>query len=88
MDIVQIIRKYQGDMTQQQYADALGVGQSTLSMLYSGQRKPGMEVIRALVRAFPHAVKEVVDAILAGPADGIPEDDPTSPFYRQIEQVA
>lgn len=78
MDVVAVLRKYQGSMGQQEYARLLGVGQSTLSLIYSGRRNPGIEVIRALAQAFPAAADEIAAALAAVPtaperqAEGVP----------------
>lgn len=63
--LTEIIRKYQGDMGQREYARLLGIGQTTLSLIYSGQRNPGIEVIRALAQRFPESAKEIGDALSA-----------------------
>ena len=61
--LTEIIRKYQGTMGQREYARLLGIGQTTLSLIYKGERNPGIEVIRALARAFPESAAEIAAAL-------------------------
>ena len=49
----ELLRELQGEMSQGQFAEALGVNQSTLSRLLSGQIGASREMIIALVAAFP-----------------------------------
>jgi transcriptional regulator with XRE-family HTH domain len=42
-----------GDESQQDFAQRLGIGASTLSRIRSGQRQPGWRVVRALRHAYP-----------------------------------
>lgn len=65
--LVAILKKYQGDMTQEEYAARLGIAQGTLSLIYRGRRGLGMEVLRALSRAFPSAADEIAAALAAAP---------------------
>ena len=64
MDIVELLRRCQGAMCQTDFADHLGISRSLLSMVYSGQRKPGRAVVAALVRRFPETREMVVDMYL------------------------
>jgi transcriptional regulator with XRE-family HTH domain len=66
--LVEILRKYQGDMTQNEYARYLGLSSGHLSLIYSGRRGIGTEVLRAFLRAFPAAADEI-GAALAAPAE-------------------
>ncbi len=63
-----ILRDRQGTMTQEEYAAHLGIAQGTLSLIYSGKRGIGTEVLRAFLRAYPDAAKEIA-AALAAPVD-------------------
>lgn len=67
MTLVQVFRKYQGDLSQTQYAAQLGLTQGTLSLIYSGRRGVGTEVLRALLRTFPEAERDIADALKAQP---------------------
>ena len=66
--LVEIIRKYQGELGQREFARLLGIGQTTLSLIYSGQRGVGVEVLQALARTFPESADEI-GAALAAPAE-------------------
>ncbi len=98
MNPVDLLRKYREldrdgaplpePRTAREFAALLGIHESYLSRCYDGKQPVGMKALRGLRDAFPQATGEVVEAILAGPKSGVPEDDPASPFYRQIEQVA
>lgn len=63
--LVAILKKYQGAMTQEEYAAHLGIRQGTLSLIYSGKRGMGTEVLRALARRFPEARHEIAAALAA-----------------------
>ncbi len=67
MTIQQVLRSYQGERTQEEYASALGIGQGTLSLIYSGRRGVGMAVLRAFLRAFPEAERDVASALKTQP---------------------
>lgn len=51
------------DRTQSEYARLLDVDPATISLVFSGQREPGVKVLRALVRAFPAAAAEITAAL-------------------------
>lgn len=63
MTISEVLRHYQGDMTQEEYAAQLGIAQGTLSLIYSGRRGVGMDVLRALARAYPESVKDIAKVL-------------------------
>ncbi len=75
MDQVSLLRRYQGERTNREYAKLLGVHESYLSKCYSGEQPVGMKALRGLVRAFPASVTEVVGSILAAP-DDVADDEP------------
>lgn len=60
-----ILKRYQGAMTQEEYAAHLGITQGTLSLIFSGRRGVGTEVLRALARAFPESGPEIAEALSA-----------------------
>ena len=68
--LVEILRKYQGNMGQNEYARHLGISSAALSFIYSGQRGIGTDVLRALARAFPASADEIA-AALASPIDDV-----------------
>lgn len=65
MNVARVIQNYQGNLTQQQYAESLGLSQSTLSQIYSGVRNPARDTINAFLRRFPQAANEIGQAQLA-----------------------
>jgi transcriptional regulator with XRE-family HTH domain len=48
-----------------EYGRLLGVSHATLSLIYSGQRDPSVEVLRAVAQAFPAAAPEIAAALAA-----------------------
>lgn len=60
-----ILRKYQDDLTQEEFGARLGITQGTLSLIYSGKRGIGTDVLRAFLRAFPQAGPEIAAALAA-----------------------
>lgn len=46
-----------------EYARLLGVSHATLSVVYSGQREPSIDVLLALAQKFPGAAKEIAAAL-------------------------
>ncbi len=65
MTVTDLLRKYQGERTLRQYAADLGLGVSTLSMVYSGARKPGNDVREALFRSHPAAAIAYAEGLIA-----------------------
>lgn len=73
--LTDILRKYQGTMRQNEYARLLGLSSAGLSLIYSGQRNVGIDVLRALARAFPESADEIAAALAApdaAPAEAVP----------------
>lgn len=74
--VARVIEDRQGDRTQGQYAEFLGLAQSTLSQIYSGARYPAKDVIHAFLRCFPDAAGDVgqaqLDDALAAERAGVP----------------
>jgi transcriptional regulator with XRE-family HTH domain len=65
MSIVNVMRQCQGDMSQNDFAQLLGISQPTLSMIYARQRNPGRHVLAHLVKAFPETRDDVVRFLFA-----------------------
>lgn len=59
MDPIELLKSFQGPLTQEEYAEKLGISQSYLSSIYNGQRKISYSVLVALVHAFPKSKKAV-----------------------------
>ncbi len=70
MDRVALLRKYQGDRTNREYARLLGVHESYLSKCYSGEQPVGMKALDGLARAFPE-VREDIVKVLGRPAEHV-----------------
>ncbi len=68
MDRLSLLRKYQGDRTNREYAKLLGVHESYLSKCYSGEQPVGMKALDGLARAFPEAREDIVK-VLGRPAE-------------------
>jgi transcriptional regulator with XRE-family HTH domain len=68
--LTDILRRYQGDLTQQAYARRLGISESALSLVYAGKRGIGVEVLRALARAFPDAARDIAAALAEPVGEG------------------
>lgn len=63
--LVQVLRDYQGEMKQNEYARLLGLTSGALSLIYNGHRAIGIDTIHAFLRCFPDAAKKVGEAQLA-----------------------
>jgi len=63
-NLVKGLRKRQGNQSQQDFADLLGIDQSTLSRLYSGDRRPGRKVVRGILKQFPELIPDEVALFL------------------------
>lgn len=62
--IVELLRKYQGDRSLREYAADLGIGLSTLSMVFTGARNPGNDVREALFARYPAAAIEYAESLI------------------------
>lgn len=60
---VALIREFQGDRTQTEYAALLGIDQSTLSLILAGKRGPNVALV-GLLRAFPDRANEIAAALI------------------------
>ena len=63
--LLTLMRELQGIETNGQFAARLGLSESTISYLYSGDREPGYKVARALTEAFPERAEEIKALFLA-----------------------
>jgi len=52
-DLIALVRKCQGEQTQTEFAEVLGISPAMLSMIYSGQRRPGRVVLTRLIKVRP-----------------------------------
>lgn len=59
MTLIELMRQLQGDESQEQFAARIGVHQTTVSLIYRGERQPGRRVVIRLMRAFPERADEI-----------------------------
>lgn len=72
-DRIALIRRYQSynpatrrfdlERTQDEYAALLGLSQSYLSRLYSGERRMAGKAVIALLQRFPEAAEQIAHAV-------------------------
>lgn len=65
MDLIDKLKKLQGDKSQQEFASDLGIDQSVLSRLYSGEIGVGKKTAKAICEKHPE-LREDVAAFLLG----------------------
>lgn len=85
MDAIGLLRKYQAidfdgtelteARTNRDFAALIGVHESNLSRYYDGKQPVGMKALRGLRRAFPQSAREIRSILLAGPLEGLIEDE-------------
>ena len=75
--VVDLIRRFQGERTQEEYARLLGVAPSTLSLVLAKKRGPELVLVQML-RAFPESAQEIARA-LAGTSS-----QPAEPAPAQV----
>lgn len=73
MDLVEELKRRQGDKTQMEFAAEIGINQGNLSRIYSGDRRIGARVARKLKKRFPDLTLELAAFLLA--SDMTPEHD-------------
>jgi transcriptional regulator with XRE-family HTH domain len=82
MKPAELLHSLQGDMSQSEFAAMIGVSQSLLSMIYSGERNPGRAVMMGVIHAFPDKRDLAVSVFLS------PEYDKTSESMTTIGEAA
>jgi len=65
MGFLELLKRNQGELSQAQYATLLGVSQGFLSKVLSGDRLPGLAVLRGFVAAFPEQRTEAWSSFFA-----------------------
>lgn len=53
MDLIRMLREKQGKMSQADFAECLGISETTLSRIYSGQRVIGEATGRRIIKVYP-----------------------------------
>lgn len=69
MNVIELLKETQGDMTQEAFAALLGIDQSSLSRIYNGERRPGLSVLRGFMASFPEKRAIAVSSFFAGEYD-------------------
>lgn len=52
-DLIEKLKAKQGDMSDTDFAEKLGMSRTMLALVYNGQRQPGLEFLKAVIKAFP-----------------------------------
>ena len=65
MTFAKLLAELQGDRTQQEFGDRLGISQQVVSVITLGNHQAGRKVLAALVDAFPAREDDLVKAFLA-----------------------
>lgn len=65
MTFEKLLRELQGNRSQEDFAREVGLGQATISLLLSGERRPGATVIRKLCRIYPKERGRIMDVFLS-----------------------
>ena len=65
---VELLKRLQGNMSQNEFALVLDVTPAYISRVYSGDREPGTAIVRGLLRSFPDARDEVLRVWYLGEA--------------------
>jgi hypothetical protein len=65
MNQVELLRSLQGDRSQSEFAEMIGICQSLLSMIYSGKRSVGKRAITCMMRLFPDRHDEIIRVFLS-----------------------
>lgn len=66
MSLVEELKRRQAGKSQEVFAAEIGITQSMLSRLYSGERTVGKAVARRIKRRFPDLTLELASSLLAG----------------------
>ena len=64
MVLIEKLKELQGDKSQQQFARELGINQSALSRIYSGDRRIGVRVARKIRKRYPDLAFDVAAFLL------------------------
>jgi len=59
MTLAELMRQLQGDESQEQFAERIGVHQTLISKIYAGEVRPGAKVVLGLERAYPGRADEI-----------------------------
>ena len=65
MHEIALLRQLQGDRSQSDFAELLGISQPMLSMVYQGTRRLGRDTIVRLTKLFPEQREVIIGVFLA-----------------------
>lgn len=65
--LVARLKERQGERTQQEYADFLGISRSMLTLLYSANRQVGMSTLTRICERFPDLAHLFVTDVRSAP---------------------
>jgi len=65
-ELISAMKRIQGKRSAADMAAYIGITLTMLNYIYAGSRKPGVRVLRALLRAYPEMEMVVLDYILYG----------------------
>ena len=69
MDGIELLQELQGDQSQEEFAEAIGVGRSTVAMICLGKRRAGRQFLERLLKAYPERSQDIIRVFL--PVDGL-----------------
>ncbi len=61
--VIDALKLKQGDMSNEQFAQKLGITATMLGYLWRGERQPGMKVYNAVMREYPDLIPDVLMAM-------------------------
>lgn len=65
MTLSEWLKIKQGDRSQEDFGEFLGISQSTISRVYSGKRGLGANVLKTLVATYPDEIDEIFGLFFA-----------------------
>jgi len=65
-ELISAMKRIQGKRNAADMAASMGVTLTMLNYIYAGSRKPGVRVLRALLRAYPETESYILDYIRHG----------------------
>ena len=61
---IELLRRLQGEMSLDEFAERIDVARSTISMIYLGKRVPGRLFLEKILVAFPDYRDEIIEVFL------------------------
>jgi len=69
MQIIDVLRVCQGDSSNREFAERLGISRSMLDKIYRQIRSPGLKVLQSLTKEFPEKQRLIWQVFLAANGD-------------------